>query len=73
MYYKLAVFSVALFVAPIASYYYAKDRLLGGNAVFAGGLAAIVANLVLAGYILAAFLEDDGSKAQAKAAEKKSE
>ncbi|WFD27347.1 hypothetical protein MNAN1_002343 [Malassezia nana] len=54
---------VALFVAPITAYYVAKDRWLDGNTVQAGGLAALVANLVLGGYILAACLEDDPSRA----------
>ena len=60
VYIKLALFSVALFVAPITAYYLAKDRWLAGksgllttgNTVYAGGLAALVANLVLGGYIL---------------------
>ncbi|CCF52749.1 hypothetical protein NDA11_007588 [Ustilago hordei] len=59
VYYKLAFFSVALFAAPISAYYFAKDRYLDGNATYAGGLAALVANLVLAAYVVAAFLEDD--------------
>lgn len=62
---------MALFVTPIATYFYTKDRFLGGDAVYAGGLAALVANLVLAAYIAVACLEDDGTKA--KAAEKKSQ
>ncbi|AXA48478.1 vacuolar ATPase assembly integral membrane protein VMA21 [Malassezia restricta] len=67
VYYKLAFFSTALFVLPIVAYYYAKDRWLGGDAVYAGGLAALVANLVLAGYIVAACLEDDGTQSQRRA------
>lgn len=42
-----------------------------GDSVYAGGLAALVANLVLAGYIAVACLEDDGTKA--RVAEKKSQ
>ncbi|TKY85658.1 hypothetical protein EX895_005198 [Sporisorium graminicola] len=63
VYYKLAFFSVALFAAPISAYYFAKDRYLSGNATYAGGLAALVANLVLAAYVVAAFLEDDSDAA----------
>ncbi|GAK64553.1 uncharacterized protein PAN0_005c2767 [Moesziomyces antarcticus] len=72
VYYKLAFFSVALFAAPISAYYFAKDRYLDGNATYAGGLAAVVVNIVLAAYIVAAFLEDDSEpKAQPKPDAKK--
>ncbi|SHO78622.1 Similar to S.cerevisiae protein VMA21 (Integral membrane protein required for V-ATPase function) [Malassezia sympodialis ATCC 42132] len=70
VYIKLALFSVALFVAPITAYYLAKDRWLAGNTVYAGGLAALVANLVLGGYIFAACLEDDGPRAPPKETKK---
>ncbi|WFD23769.1 hypothetical protein MEQU1_002463 [Malassezia equina] len=78
VYVKLALFSVALFVAPITAYYLAKDRWLAGvytsltigNTVYAGGIAALVANLVLGGYILTACLEDDGSQALPKETKK---
>nr|CDI53394.1 related to VMA21-ATPase assembly integral membrane protein [Melanopsichium pennsylvanicum 4] len=34
-------------------------QICTGNATYAGGLAALVVNLVLAAYVVAAFLEDD--------------
>lgn len=58
MYYKLAFFSVALFAAPLTAYYFSVDRFFNGNPNYAGGLAAFVANVVLIGYVTAAFLED---------------
>lgn len=65
MYYKLAFFSVALFAAPLTAYYVSIDRFFEGNPNYAGGLAALVANLVLVGYVTVAFLEDQGSAAPA--------
>ena len=38
-----------------------------GNPVYAGGFAAFVANLVLAGYIVAACLEEDTTSVPPKA------
>ena len=42
-----------------------------GNPVYAGGFAAFVANLVLAGYIVAACLEEDTTPVTPKAESKK--
>lgn len=49
-----------MFAAPITAYYIARDHLFGGNATYSGGLAAFVANVVLIGYVIAAFMEDQG-------------
>ncbi|UZJ53001.1 hypothetical protein CBS101457_002321 [Exobasidium rhododendri] len=60
VYAKLAFFSVALFAAPLSAYYFSKDRLFGGNTTHAGGLAALVVNIVLFCYVVVAFMEDQG-------------
>lgn len=49
-----------MFAAPITAYYVARDRLFNGNATYSGGFAAFVANVVLVGYVIAAFMEDQG-------------
>ncbi|KAF2482592.1 hypothetical protein BDY17DRAFT_298775 [Neohortaea acidophila] len=55
---KLLAFSAALFFLPIASYFLTRDVVFKGNAAYAGGFAALVANVVLVGYIVVAFLDD---------------
>lgn len=66
VYYKLAFFSLAIFVAPLTAYYFSVDRFFGGNPNYAGGLAALVANVVLIAYVITAFLEDQGSDSALK-------
>lgn len=60
VYWKLGLFSAAIFAAPLSAYYLSVDRLFKGNANYAGGLAALVVNMVLLAYVVAAFLEDTG-------------
>ncbi|PWN99511.1 hypothetical protein FA09DRAFT_295335 [Tilletiopsis washingtonensis] len=60
VYWKLGLFSSAMFAAPLSAYFLSVDRLFSGNPTYAGGLAALVANVVLVGYVIAAFLEDQG-------------
>ncbi|CAO1625298.1 unnamed protein product [Jaminaea pallidilutea] len=55
VYMKLAVFSMGMFVLPLATYFGLVNRL---GSAWAGGAAAVAANVVLVGYIIAAFLED---------------
>lgn len=55
---KLALFTVAMFALPILTYYQTVDRIFEGNATYAAGSAAFVANAVLVGYIIVAALED---------------
>lgn len=57
---------MALFAAPLTAYYFSRDRLFGGNPTYAGGLAALVANVVLLAYVVAAFMEDQGDGTNTK-------
>jgi hypothetical protein len=70
VYWKLAAFSVAMFAAPLTAYYFSRDRVFGGNPTNAAGFAALIANVVLVAYVIAAFLEDQGDvPASSKATE----
>ncbi|OAD70023.1 hypothetical protein PHYBLDRAFT_94991, partial [Phycomyces blakesleeanus NRRL 1555(-)] len=55
---KLIGFSLAMFILPIMTFYTTVDRIFGGNTTYAAGSAAVVANVVLIGYIIVAFMED---------------
>ncbi|CAO3689678.1 unnamed protein product [Umbelopsis vinacea] len=63
---KLALFTVAMFGLPIFTYYQSLDRIFEGNATYAAGSAAVVANLVLFAYIIVAALEDPSPDEKAK-------
>ncbi|PWN42629.1 hypothetical protein IE81DRAFT_275751, partial [Ceraceosorus guamensis] len=58
VYYKLALFSFFIFAAPLTAYYVSITHLSKDNTTFAGGIAALVVNIVLVAYIVVAFLED---------------
>ncbi|SAL99354.1 hypothetical protein [Absidia glauca] len=55
---KLLGFSALLFAGPIGTYFYSIDAIFQGNTTYAAGAAALVANLVVVGYILTAMVED---------------
>ena len=55
VYLKLAIFSLSMFILPLTTYFATVSRM---GTAWAGGLAALSANVVLIGYIIAAFLED---------------
>ncbi|KAI5236062.1 hypothetical protein E4T47_07658 [Aureobasidium subglaciale] len=69
---KLLLFSFAMIVLPISSYFLTVDNLFSGNSTFAGATAAILANVVLIGYIVVAMKEDAGERAEAEDNDKKS-
>lgn len=51
-------FTAAMVIVPIGSYFVTVNTIFKGNTSYAGGLAALMANVVLIGYILVAYLED---------------
>lgn len=53
---KLLLFSLAMVVLPLLSFFVVRG--IGASAVWSGGAAALVANLVLVGYVIVAFTED---------------
>jgi len=69
--YKLLGFTLAMIVCPIGSYFLTLNMLFGGNSTYAGALAAITANVVLIGYVIVAFREDQSDAIEAAEKEKK--
>ncbi|KAK3812181.1 MAG: vacuolar ATPase assembly integral membrane protein VMA21 [Benniella sp.] len=67
---KLAFFTVAMITFPIGTYFLSVDRYFDGNATYAGISAAVVANLVLFAYVIAAVLEDNQASSSPEAIKK---
>ncbi|KAK3830900.1 MAG: hypothetical protein JOS17DRAFT_790998 [Linnemannia elongata] len=55
---KLAFFTVAMIVLPLATYFLTVDQYFGGNATYAGISAAVMANVILIAYVAVAVMED---------------
>ncbi|KAF4631528.1 hypothetical protein G7Y89_g6610 [Cudoniella acicularis] len=69
--FKLLGFTLAMVVGPIGSYFLTLNTIFGGNSTYAGALAAIMANVVLIGYVIVAFNEDQTEAIEAAEKEKK--
>ncbi|KAI6800175.1 hypothetical protein KC363_g833 [Hortaea werneckii] len=67
---KLLGFTFAMVTLPLGSYFASVNMIFGGNSTYAGALAALMANVVLIGYVIVAF-QDDQSEREADEAEKK--
>ncbi|KAI1248788.1 vacuolar ATPase assembly integral membrane protein vma21 [Eutypa lata] len=68
---KLLAFTFAMVVVPIGSYFATVNTIFKGNSTYAGGLAALMANVVLIGYVIVAMNEDQSEQLAAKAKEAK--
>lgn len=55
---KLIAFSVAMIILPLTTFFLFQG--LGAGPIWSGGVAALVANIVLIGYVVVAFTEDLG-------------
>ncbi|KAL9548139.1 hypothetical protein MBANPS3_005820 [Mucor bainieri] len=54
---KLMVFTAALFAVPIVTFFATLHTLFDGNTTYAGGAAALMANVIVGLYIVVAMLE----------------
>ncbi|KAI1082953.1 hypothetical protein F5B20DRAFT_530948 [Whalleya microplaca] len=63
---KLLAFTFAMVVIPIGSYFLTVNTIFKGNSTYAGGLAALMANVVLVGYVIVAMNEDQTEQLEAK-------
>ncbi|KAI8324075.1 vacuolar ATPase assembly integral membrane protein VMA21, partial [Martensiomyces pterosporus] len=63
---KLVAFSVLLLIAPILVYFFSLKYVFVGSTAPSAIAAVIAANMVLAGYVYAAWVEDSESNSQEK-------
>ncbi|KAI3323369.1 hypothetical protein HD806DRAFT_535198 [Xylariaceae sp. AK1471] len=70
---KLLAFTFAMVVIPIGSYFLTVNTIFRGNSTYAGALAAILANVVLVGYVIVAMNEDQSDQLEAERKKQKKE
>ncbi|KAH7076938.1 vacuolar ATPase assembly integral membrane protein VMA21 [Paraphoma chrysanthemicola] len=61
---KLMSFTLAMVTLPIGTYFFTVKYVFNGNATYAGGLAALMANVVLIAYVIMAFKDDQAEQAE---------
>ncbi|ODQ63337.1 vacuolar ATPase assembly integral membrane protein VMA21 [Nadsonia fulvescens var. elongata DSM 6958] len=59
---KLVIFTAGMIITPILSFFLTQ-YLFNASSIVSGGIAAFVANLVLIGYIVVAFMEEQAEDA----------
>ncbi|KAK9768892.1 vacuolar ATPase assembly integral membrane protein vma21 [Basidiobolus ranarum] len=59
---KILLFTAVILLGPICSYFLTLNSVFDGNRIYAAGFAAVVANVAVIFYIVAAFAEDSGSQ-----------
>ncbi|KAF2146935.1 uncharacterized protein K452DRAFT_242161 [Aplosporella prunicola CBS 121167] len=69
---KLLGFTLAMVTLPIGTYFLTVNSVFKGNSTFAGGLAAVVANVVLIAYVIVAMKEDQSERLEVEKNAKKS-
>ncbi|KAF2681828.1 vacuolar ATPase assembly integral membrane protein VMA21 [Lentithecium fluviatile CBS 122367] len=68
----LLSFTFAMFTLPIGTYYFTVKFVFAGNTTFAGGLAALMANVVLIAYVVMAMKDDQAEQKEEEEKKKKS-
>lgn len=63
---------MAMITFPIGSYFLTVNTIFRGNSTYAGGLAALIANFVLIGYVVVAFWDDQAEREDESSEKKKS-
>lgn len=53
-------------ILPIGSYFITVNTIFRGNSTFAGGFAALIANVVLIGYVIVAWKDDQEDERERK-------
>ncbi|RMD40084.1 hypothetical protein DV735_g5064, partial [Chaetothyriales sp. CBS 134920] len=59
---KLLGFTFAMIVVPLGSFFFTREYVFNGSAIYSGAFAALMANVVLIGYVIVAVLEDQGDQ-----------